>query len=273
MQTANIVHSIPLDDIKVSETNARKTDREAGIDELAESIQEYGLLQPVVLKGKPGNPPYELIVGQRRYLAHKRLGKTDILAVFRDVNELYAKILSLTENMHRVELNHADKAEAITELFKQYNKDERRVANELRLPVRTIRDYVKIEELATPKAKKWLKEGKVTRADVKRVIDAAQGDYKKADRLLEEIKNLSKHERSRAVDFGKSHPKASADEIIKAATTPQLKPTIILNIPKEVDNALKEAEEQLLLDRESIATMALYEWLKNNGFLKPKTEI
>ncbi|MFQ5685950.1 MAG: ParB/RepB/Spo0J family partition protein [Candidatus Scalindua sp.] len=271
-ETSETVYLIPLKVISVSNSNVRMTDREAGIDELAKSIQKYGLLQPVVLMGKPGNPPYELIVGQRRYLAHKKLGKKNILAVFRDVGELDAKILSLTENMHRVELNHADKAEAITELYKRYDKDERQVAEELRLPVRTIRDYIKIEERATPKAKEWLRQGKVTKADVKRVIDAAQGDDKKADRLLEEIRNLTRYERPRAVDFGKSHPKASADEIITAAKTPRLERTIILNITKEVDNALNEAEKQLLLDRESIAGMALFEWLKDNGFLSHKAE-
>lgn len=245
------------------------TDREASINELAESIKKYGLLQPVVLIGKYENPPYELIVGQRRYLAHKMLDKKDILAIFTDVsNELDAKILSLTENMHRIELNHADKAQAIPELYLRYDNDERRVADELRLPVRTISDYIKIEERATTKAKEWLRQGKVTKADVKRVIDAAQRDDDKADRLLEEIKNLSKYERARAVNFGKSHPTASADEIIKAATTPKLERTIILNITKDMDNALFEAEKQLLLDRESIAAMALSEWLKNNGFLK-----
>lgn len=273
MQTSNTIYSIRLTDIRVSDTNVRITDRKAGIDELAKSIEKYGLLQPVVLMGRHGRPPYELVVGQRRYLAHKKLGKKDILAVFRHVTrKLDAKILSLTENMHRVELNHADKAEAITELYKRHGKDERQVAEELGLHIRTIRDYIKIEELATPKAKKLLREGKVDKADVKRVIDASQGDDKKADRLLDEIRKLSKYERTRAVDFGKTNPTASAKDIIEAAKTPKLERTIILNLTEDVDSALNVAKQQLLLDRESIATMALFEWLKNNGFLKRNLE-
>lgn len=269
MEKPKEIHSIPLKEIKISDCNVRLTDKEAGIDELAESIKEHGLLQPVVLRGSHGNPPYELIVGQRRFRAHKEIGKNTIEAVFaEDMDDIKAKILSLGENMQRVELNHADKAKAITELYIHFKRDERRVAKELGLKLRTVNDYIKIEERATPKAKDLLKKRKVTKADVKRVIDAAQGDAKKADRLLDKMPLFSKYEKQRAVSYGKTHPKATADEIFEQGEKQRMEPTIILSLPKEIDSALNKAAHQLLMDRESMAVRALSEWLKNNGFLK-----
>lgn len=264
------IHKIPIKDIRrVSDCNVRVTDRKAGIEDLVDSIRKHGLLQPVVLLGSFGNPPYELIVGQRRFLAHKEMGAETIKAIFaEDLDDWNARILSLGENMQRVELNHADKAKAITDLYIHFKRDERRVAKELGLKLRTVRDYIKIEERATHKAKDLLKKRKVTKADVKRVIDAAQGDAKKADRLLVKMPYFSKYEKQRAVNYGKTHRTATADEILEAGEKQGIEPTIILNLPKDIDSALNKAADQLLMDRESTAVKALSEWLKNNGFLK-----
>jgi len=265
------VYSIPLKDIKVSKFNVRRTGRNVGIEQLAASIKKHGLLQPVTLRGAYSNPPYELIVGQRRFLAHRLLGEKTIRAVFcGDVEDLEATILSLTENLQTLELNHTDKAAAITELYVRYDRDERRVARELNLHLRTVRDYIKIEEQATPKAKELLKAGKAKKADVKRAIDAAQGDPDKADRLLEAISHLTKYEKSRAVNYGKMHPEAPAPEIIKEAKTPRIETTVILNLPKELDSALDKAADQLSLAREEVAVRALSEWLKDQGYLRPE---
>lgn len=269
MKLSEKIYSIPLKDIRISEFNVRLTDKKAGIDELAESIKKYGLFQPVVLRGFHGSPPYELIVGQRRFRAHKAIGENTIRAVFSgDLTDVEAKILSLGENLQRVELNHADKAEAITALYLHYKKDDRRVARELGIHLRTVRDYIEIEERATPKAKRLLKQGDVRKPDVKRVIDAAQGDADKADRLLDKMPLLNKYEKHRAVAYGKTHPKAKADEIIEQGQKSRRERTVILSLPKEVDSALNKAARKLSMDRESTAMRALSEWLKNSGYLK-----
>jgi len=78
----NMIYEIKLSAIQISEQNVRKTNAEKELEELMENIKKYGLFQPVVLLGNPGKPPYKLIVGQRRFLAHKRLKKETIKAVF-----------------------------------------------------------------------------------------------------------------------------------------------------------------------------------------------
>jgi ParB/RepB/Spo0J family partition protein len=272
MNLSKEIYSIPLKDINISQFNVRLTDKKAEIKELAESIKRHGLIQPVILRGKPEHPPYELIIGQRRFRAHQELNEKNIRAIFcQGLGDVEAKILSLSENMQRVELNHADKAEAITALYLHFHKDERRVASELDLHLRTVRDYISIEERATKKGKKMLKVGNITKADLKRVIDAAQGDDNKADRLLDILPNLTKYEKSRAVNYGKVHKEATADKIIEEAKKQKIEHTVILNLNTEINEALGKAEEKLLMDKESIATKALSEWLENNGFLQRNT--
>ena len=73
MDILSSVTEIPLDQIEVSKINVRKQHINKSIEELAERIKEYGLLQPVILRKISDDPKYELFIGQRRFLAHKYL--------------------------------------------------------------------------------------------------------------------------------------------------------------------------------------------------------
>ena len=90
-----IAYAIELDQIEASPPNPRQ--KIDGVDELAASLQEYGLLQPVVVRRMDG--AYELIAGHRRLAAAKRLGWTQIAAVVRDETEDRAYLLTMTENL------------------------------------------------------------------------------------------------------------------------------------------------------------------------------
>jgi len=265
---ANNVFSIKLSELKVSELNVRTNEVDTGIEELADSIKLFGLMQPIVLKGEYGNPPYDVIVGQRRYLAHKLLQKEEINSVFSGVvDDIGAIMISLSENMHRVELDHADKAKTITKLYLHFNRDENEVKKSTGLSIRTIRDYIKLEEQATETGLKMLKEGKISKPDLKRVIDIAQGDENKVATLLNEIGNLSRHEKDRAVKIAKSNSKASVEEIVKEAKKPKIEETVMLNLPMKVTKALRKACDELALEKEALTMNALTEWLINNNFL------
>lgn len=173
--------------------------------------------------------------------------------------------------MHRVDLNHADMAEAITALYKEYNKDIQKVVRELGRPIQYIREYIRIEEQATPKAKAILKQCKIRKTDLKRVIDAAQGDTEKADKLLGLIPNISKYKKDNAVEYCKRHKDASFEKIKEESSKAKIERIVIVCLPPEIADALNKAEKALFMDKESIASMALSKWLQENGFLK--TEI
>src|SRR6202034_2936766 len=106
------IHDLPLKQIHVSEDNVRHHDPTRDLDELAASIKRHGLLQPVVLLGDFGKPPYELIGGQRRFLAHEqKLTWPTIRAVFAGkLSESEAVVRSLVENVQRLPLGYEDTA-------------------------------------------------------------------------------------------------------------------------------------------------------------------
>jgi len=145
------VRDIPIDEITVSEFNTRK-DLSAGIedssiDDVAASIREKGLLNPIIVRtGFSGK--YELIAGQRRLLACKKLGMKSIAALIRsDVDDADATAISLIENVHRAEMNPMDKARAFAALRDRYTGDTARVSKETGIGVATIKKYLALLSL------------------------------------------------------------------------------------------------------------------------------
>jgi ParB family chromosome partitioning protein len=265
------VLEIPLGEIKLQGSNVRSDldspNSQENLQELAQNIRVNGLLQPIVLRGEFGKPPYDVIVGQRRFLAHQVLGAESIRATFSgEIDNMNALLLSLSENMCRQEMNYEDTQRAITTLYNHFDKDERRVQAQTGFSIRMIRNYVRIEEQATDKIKDLLKNG-LSMADAKRAIDASQGDKTKADALIDEIMKLTAYEKKRLVESSNKNPKASVGDLVKEAKKPKWEETIILNLPTEISDAVKKATETLSIDAEQLAMDVLVSWLKTNDFL------
>jgi ParB family transcriptional regulator, chromosome partitioning protein len=273
MQFGN-VKEVPVADIQLQGINVRSdlnsaNSREA-LRELADSIQENGLMQPIVLRGPEGedNIPYDVVVGQRRFMAHQLLNLPAIKATFTEqISNTDAIILSLSENLLRQNLSDTDIMRVVTQLYEEFDKDENKVKEKLGLSMKAIRSYIKVESKATPKILAMLKNESISMMDAKRVIDAAQGNPEKADLFVDAIAYMTKHEKVRAVLYGKSNPQATAQEIITKAQQPGVEETVILNLPHLVSKALKKASSSLIKGSDEIIIDALTDWLITNDFL------
>lgn len=267
----DIIYEIKLSDIEIGKFNVRHSNVMKDLDELAASIKKHGLLQPIVLLGIKDSPPYKLIVGQRRFLAYEiKLKEKTIRAVFAGkLNKEQATLRSLAENLQRVELNHADTADAITMLYKKFDKDERKVQRETGLSLRKIRDYIKIKEQASEKMKEKLARKTITLIDVKRALRAAQGNIKKAEELLDLMEEypLTKYQKKRIVEYGERDKSASAKKIIEDATRRRVEQSIMVSLPEEVRNGLEKATKKLSIEAEDIVSDVLQKWLSDQGFI------
>jgi ParB family chromosome partitioning protein len=145
------VKEVLLSDIVGSESNTRKNleagTEDVGIAELAESIRAKGLLSPVTVMRLPSGK-YELIAGQRRFMACSRLRMMTIPAIIRDqLDRTDATVISLVENVHRADMNPIDKARAFQKIHEDY-KDFERTAKETGVTIPTIKKYLALLNLA-----------------------------------------------------------------------------------------------------------------------------
>jgi ParB/RepB/Spo0J family partition protein len=127
-------------------TDLNAGQEDSGIDELAASIREKGLLQPITVRPVSGGR-YEVVVGQRRFLACKKAGLGSIPCLVRDdLDDADAVTISLVENVHRADMSPLDKARALKSLYDRYKSYEK-VAKETSWSTQTIRKYMSLLDL------------------------------------------------------------------------------------------------------------------------------
>ncbi len=139
--------NLPLDKIKTNESQPRKTFYQESLEELAGSIKERGVLQPIVVRPLGGAETgfYQIVMGERRFRASKMAGLTTIPAVIRVLSDEDAAADALLENFQREDMNSIEKARAIQGLlqFMSYEK----VGKTLGVSETTIRRSLELLEL------------------------------------------------------------------------------------------------------------------------------
>lgn len=146
------VKDIRMNLINVSSLNTRKDlgagTEDTGLDDLANSIKEKGLLNPIIVQ-KKDDGTYDLIAGQRRFLACKKIGWDAIPAIIREkMDDTDATIISLIENVHRADMSPIDKSKAYQKIYEKYN-DYGKVARETGVSISTIKKYLTLLNLAS----------------------------------------------------------------------------------------------------------------------------
>lgn len=117
---------IDIEKIYARDNQPRKSFDDESIDDLAKSIEKYGLLNPIVVRKK--NDKYEIVAGERRYRAVKKLGFKTIDAILKVYEEKDVEVLSLIENIQREDLKALEEANAYKKLSSQYNLTQEEIA-------------------------------------------------------------------------------------------------------------------------------------------------
>ncbi|MFH1428234.1 MAG: ParB/RepB/Spo0J family partition protein [Candidatus Margulisiibacteriota bacterium] len=113
--------------IKPNPFQARKTFDEQRITELASSIQEHGVIQPIVVR-KAVDGGYELVAGERRLRASKQAGAEKIPAIIKDIIDEESMEIGLIENLQRENLNAIEEAKAFKRLAEEFNLTQEQIA-------------------------------------------------------------------------------------------------------------------------------------------------
>ena len=117
---------VNINSVEPNRNQPRKVFEEDALEELAESIKEYGVLQPLLVQKRDGY--YEIIAGERRWRAAKKAGIKEIPVVIRDYSEQEIVEIALIENIQREDLNPIEEAQAYQRLVKEYNLKQDEIA-------------------------------------------------------------------------------------------------------------------------------------------------
>ncbi len=179
-----LVKKLKINEIEPNKEQARKLFDEEAIEDLASSIKEYGVIQPIIVSKKENY--YEIIAGERRWRASKKAGLTEIPAIVRDDDDQRNKEISLIENIQREDLNPIEKARGIKQLMDEYNLTQQKVAEKLGKSRSSIANTVRILNLDERVINLAL-EGKLTEGHCKSLmsIDDPERQYNMAKYIIE----------------------------------------------------------------------------------------
>lgn len=172
---------IDINDIKPNSNQPRKVFDEEKLEELAASIREHGLIQPIVLRKVEKG--YEIVAGERRWRAARKTGIKEVPCIIKELTDEENMLLAIIENMQREDLNPIEEAEGIRQMIDTYGLTQEQVSKS----VGKSRPYIanSLRLLKLPDAvRKYVEDGSLSTGHAKAI--AAVADEKHQLKLAEE---------------------------------------------------------------------------------------
>lgn len=176
--------TLKITEVEPNREQPRKSFNQESLEELAESIKIYGVIQPIVVSRQDGY--YGIVAGERRWRAAKLAGLQEIPAIIRVDDEQTNREIALIENIQREDLNPYDKALGIRSLMDKYGMTQEEVSKKIGKSRSSISNTVRILNLS-PDVLELVKEGKLTEGHCKALaaITDEKRQYESAIRMIE----------------------------------------------------------------------------------------
>ncbi|BDV41238.1 chromosome partitioning protein ParB [Geotalea uraniireducens] len=166
--------SCPIEEIHPNKNQPRKTFAPDKLDELAASIREKGIIQPLVVRRKGDH--YELIAGERRWRAAQKAGLHEVPVVIQDVSENTALEMALIENIQREDLNAVEEAEAYQALLENFSLTQEELARRVGKDRSTVANSLRLLKL-TPELKKDIVEERLAMGHARALLALESAEH------------------------------------------------------------------------------------------------
>ena len=209
-----------INDIEPNINQPRKNFDDDKIDDLAASIIEHGVLQPIIVTKKDNY--YQIIAGERRWRASKKAGLKTIPAIVREYDEKKIREVALIENIQRQDLNALETAKAIKELMEEHSLTQEEIAKTLGKSRSAIANTLRILNL-DERVQEMIEEGKISEGHARSLasITNPQKQYQFAldiinlDLSVRDTEEMMKEEKSKAKTKKKKKETSKLDVIYK----------------------------------------------------------
>lgn len=242
------VSLIPIQEILANPAQPRIEFREEPLQELAASIREKGLLQPILVRRKEGL--YEIVVGERRFRAAKMAGLQEIPSIIRDVDDREALELALTENLQREDLNPIEVASVYHRFVEEFDYTHEELAQKIGVDRSSVSNYIRLLKLPG-----WIKDlmaqGRLTQGHGRVLITLeGEGDQKRYVRkVLDEGTSVRDLERVRKTERRlKLSPFSHVEEMLREALKTKVQITFRKNKGKVIIEFYSKEDLERLME-------------------------
>lgn len=235
---------LPIQQIEPNPDQPRRTFQEQELTELCSSIQEFGVIQPIIVKRVDGK--FHLIAGERRLRAAVMAGLEKIPAIIREADEKDSALIALVENVQRENLNYIEEAIAYRSLMDDYGLTQGEIAKRVGKQQSTISNKIRL--LALPEdIRKGLTEHQLTERHARALLKLSDEMVRRL--MLEKIinYNLNVKQSEKLID---DFLTKTEEERRKTEKLKYINYRIYINTIKKAFTAIREAEQDALYFQE-----------------------
>ena len=173
IQEGESVVNLKLIEVEPNKNQPRIRFDDEKIEDLANSIKEYGVIQPIIVTKQ--NDYYQIVAGERRWRAAKKAGLGEIPAIIRNYNEQKNKEVALIENIQREDLNPIEKAKALKEIIEKYGMTQQELADKLGISRSGIANTMRILNL-DPRVIELVMQGNISEGHCRSLLNIEDPD-------------------------------------------------------------------------------------------------
>ena len=170
--------TLPINQVESCQTQPRKYFNEDKLEELAESIREHGIIQPLTVR-KLSSGYYQIIAGERRWRAARMAGLSEVPVVIIEADDRKAMELAMIENLQREDLNPMEEAEGYRSLVEQYGMTQEQAAQSVGKSRSGVANAMRLLGL-TPSVRKLVEEEKLTAGHARALLTLSPAQQEKA---------------------------------------------------------------------------------------------
>ena len=209
------IYELPIGEIDPNKDQPRKKFDETALRELALSIEQHGVIQPIVVVRK--NNRYMIIAGERRWRASKLAGKKTIPAIVRDYDEMQTAEVAIIENLQRQDLNPMEEARAMKKLMDEFGWTQDIVAEKLGKSRPVISNTIRLLNLQ-PEVIEMIEAGKLSAGHARSlvIVENRDAQIKLAKKVAERKITVRELEKIVKKDRKPQNPKANQSIELKS---------------------------------------------------------
>ncbi len=222
---------VPIERIKPNPDQPRKRFEQENLDDLAASIREKGVIQPLIVRKHPTDPDtFEIVAGERRWRASQIAQLHEIPVIIREYSDTEVLEVAIIENIQRADLNPIDEGAGYRQLMQKFGHTQEQLSSVLGKSRSHIANLMRLLNLPDG-VRDYLIEGKLSQGHARALI-GHEDAQKLADHIV--AKGLSVRDAEKLAKQGLSKPK-----VTKAASTSPLKDADTLQLEGELSAALR----------------------------------
>lgn len=168
--------TVRMAEIEPNRDQPRKNFSEESIAALADSIQQYGILQPILVR--PNGGSYQIVAGERRWRAARMLGLDEVPVIIKELSDLETMQIALIENLQRENLNPIEEAEGYKELMDRFGMTQESVSKTVGRPRSSVANALRILQL-DEEIQSYIESGELTSGHAKALLSISNKELRK----------------------------------------------------------------------------------------------